>query len=119
MEGSVLTQNQRKAVLQITDGAPLRNAQEWFFRTQLDNSEGYGWGHFLAQGLTTTWGGTTDAIRGLLACGTSPRDPTIAKAVTWILEQQISDGSFAKRGVAWSSVEATSWCLKVIRQIEL
>jgi len=121
------THEPQHAIEQLIQRKPLVDGQNWLIETHSDEimadtgNRAYGWKHQhqAPQASVSTWGGTVDGVRGLLACGLSPADPVIEESVRWMISQQQSDGSFAATwGITWSCVEATAWTLIVLREFD-
>jgi Squalene-hopene cyclase C-terminal domain/Prenyltransferase and squalene oxidase repeat len=108
---------EQRAIEEIIQGRVLYRAQEWLIRTHVDNGTDYGWGVSVQGNEVTTWGGSLDGIRGLLACGVSRDDPLIRRTVDWMVSKQRDDGSFLSKSITWPCVEATAWVLLVLRQV--
>jgi len=68
----------------------ILNARRFLLRDQKNNGSWYGrWG------ANYTYG-TGQVLEGLLATGSSPADPPIRKAVTWLLGVQNTDGGWGE-----------------------
>jgi hypothetical protein len=120
-EPHVLTSEERKVaetIRRIVDGAPLRKGQDWLIQTSLNVDADHGWGVEARRLPITTWGGTVDGIRGLLATGVDLRDPVIVEAEKWLVRKQLHNGSFLARELKWPNVEATAWVLLVLRELK-
>jgi hypothetical protein len=118
------SRNELQALEDIISGKLIRSGLEWLVSTHIPPvtnldamlaTDQCGWGVDTKLPITT-WGGTVDGIRGLLACGVDPHDPLIARAVNWLVNQQRDDGSFYAREITWPCVEATAWIILGLRQ---
>lgn len=91
-------------------------AVDWFYINWKDDETGTGWPHSQLYDRVTAWGGTIEAIRGLVELGESAHNPKISRAISWLKEIQREDGGWEIWETNQSTVESTAWGLITLRK---
>src|SRR6266508_4816738 len=102
-------------LLALLAGWPIESGAAWIRSVFIDKADRCGWAHLSTHDIPTVWGGTLDALRGLLAAEMSPYDPLFRRGVDWLFSQQRPDGGWGSREFTYSAVEATAWVVFVLR----
>ncbi len=102
-------------LLALLAGWPIESGAAWIRSVFIDKADRCGWAHLSTHDIPTVWGGTLDALRGLLAAEMSPYDPLFRRGVDWLFSQQRPDGGWGSREITYSAVEATAWVVFVLR----
>lgn len=102
--------------VQITDiNSNEKKAVDWLKRMWLDEKTAAGWPYFDGERNIRKWGGTIDAIRGLIASGENRHSPHIQRSIQWLLTEQKDDGGWDSTKIPYSCTEVTAWSLIALR----
>lgn len=112
-----ISQEQRRSLSQVMLGNPHERARNWLLDNYMVAGNGdQGWPHVPGDPNPSEWGGTLDALRGLLACGVRLNEPKLSGALEWLLSRQHPDGGFGSREMGYSAAEPTAWTLVLLHE---